>query len=358
MVLQLDVGINKEDSNKLPAIDDFFGSYGKHASNLDVERQHNSPRQTERTKRKAVLEPDAQKDKRTKTKTAAKASSKLDKKIEAKESQEDEEEEEQETGVDADSRESDGNEEEALERTLFVGGVPLASTRKSIKKFFQEFGFIESVRMRSIPISNPKLPKKTSIALGMVNSERETCNAYVRFKEKGSVAKALSKNGSLMEGHRIKVDHANISKNYNVRLSVFVGNLPFNAGKRFHKHGFGYVTFTNAEEVQLALKKHEAKFEGRALRVVRAAKRPAQTETSKEDSGKFSGAKRRLLEKGKQLDEIDKGKSSKKARTVPQFKAPKPKGGIVKGGKKRMRAKKAQQAAQKAAKKMTKKRKT
>eukprot|EP00960_Hanusia_phi_P025349 744245-Hanusia_phi.AAC.3 len=93
-----------------------------------------------------------------------------------------------------------------------------------------------------------------------------------------------------------------------------------------------------------------SRFQGRALRVVRAAKRPDKKES-------LQGAKRRLLEKGKQLDEIENDKPKRKEKTIPQFKAPKPKGGIVKGGKKRMREKKAQQAAQKAAKKATKKRK-
>eukprot|EP00960_Hanusia_phi_P025348 744245-Hanusia_phi.AAC.2 len=263
MVLQLDVGIDKKESKKLPTIEDFFGSYETPDSNLEGKRKKKSPNVNQPSKSKELKDPEVP-NKRKKesrqhvssTHTEDVSESEASSDSQAVEDGGEEEKREEEIGQSVGARDSDEIKEEMLERTLFVGGVPLTCTRKSIKKFFQEFGSIESVRLRSVPTTYQKLPKKTSIALGMLNSERETCNAYVRFKvyqtppakalklvlqDEKSVAKALSKNGSVMDGHRIKVDQATISKNYNVRLSLFVGNLPFNAGDVVDLH-MNYLT--------------------------------------------------------------------------------------------------------------------
>ncbi len=53
------------------------------------------------------------------------------------------------------------------------------------------------VRLRSIPIEDPGLPKKASIAMGKIHPNRETCNAYIVFKNVASVALALKKNGEV-----------------------------------------------------------------------------------------------------------------------------------------------------------------
>ena len=57
--------------------------------------------------------------------------------------------------------------DDKMERTIFVGGVPLAEdgrliNPKTIKTFFRDCGEIESVRLRSLPVENPALPKKAS----------------------------------------------------------------------------------------------------------------------------------------------------------------------------------------------------
>jgi RNA recognition motif-containing protein len=204
---------------------------------------------------------------------------------------------------------SDVEVDDKNERTVFVGGVPMAEegrliNPKTIKAFFRDCGEVESVRLRSLPVENPVLPKKAAIAMGKINGKRETCNAYVVFKSKDSMAAALRKDGASFgdEGHRIRVDEAKPpgegGKSHNVRLSIFVGNVPFNAeeealrnhfskcgeitkvrlvrdSKTLVGKGFGYVTFTDCDAVSDAMALNGSKLLKRELRVTRCSKKPS-----------------------------------------------------------------------------------
>jgi len=44
-------------------------------------------------------------------------------------------------------------DQEKNERTLFVGNVPTTYSTKSLSKYFSEFGEVESIRIRSVPIA-------------------------------------------------------------------------------------------------------------------------------------------------------------------------------------------------------------
>lgn len=202
--------------------------------------------------------------------------------------------------------------ENKMERTVFVGGVPLAEdgrliNPKTIKSFFRDCGAVESVRLRSLPVENPVLPKKAAIAMGKISGKRETCNAYVVFKSMDSVAPALRKDGASFgdEGHRIRVDAAKPpgegGKTHNVRLSVFVGNVPFNAEEEVLRNhfsecgeitnvrivrdpktlvgkGFAYVTFTDCDSVSGAMRLNGSKLLKRELRVARCSKKPSSAQ--------------------------------------------------------------------------------
>ena len=192
--------------------------------------------------------------------------------------------------------------------TIFVGGVPLAEdgrliNPKTIKIFFRDCGEIESVRLRSLPVENPVLPKKAAIAMGKIDGRRETCNAYVVFKSKESVLAALKKDGAAFgdEGHRIRVDEAKPpgegGRVHKVRLSVFVGNVPFHAEEeQLRQHfekcgtitnvrivrdpktllgkGFAYVTFTDCDAVSDAMELNGSKLLKREIRVTRCKGKP------------------------------------------------------------------------------------
>eukprot|EP00281_Chroomonas_sp_CCMP1168_P021456 CAMPEP_0206230526 /NCGR_PEP_ID=MMETSP0047_2-20121206/10312_1 /ASSEMBLY_ACC=CAM_ASM_000192 /TAXON_ID=195065 /ORGANISM="Chroomonas mesostigmatica_cf, Strain CCMP1168" /LENGTH=283 /DNA_ID=CAMNT_0053653967 /DNA_START=51 /DNA_END=902 /DNA_ORIENTATION=+ len=241
-------------------------------------------------------------------------------------------------------------------------------TKKQVKALFKDCGDIESVRMRSIPIDSPGLPKKASIAMGKISTTRETCNAYVVFADSESAEKALKLNGEQVRGHHIRVDMAESKrKDFNPRLSVFVGNLSFSAEeeavRRFFAQcgkvegvrlirdketsmgkGFGYVAYTDVDGVQAAVKMHGQKFQGRELRVFRAAKRekaarmdkerkeraaakglkkspqgqPLPRQGGKQVEGKPSGGARRLEEKGSREKAHQGFKAN--AKSVPKFK--------------------------------------
>ncbi|GFR45867.1 hypothetical protein Agub_g7318, partial [Astrephomene gubernaculifera] len=149
-------------------------------------------------------------------------------------------------------------EEEAakLARTIFVGNLPasMATGRtKQIRRQFEGFGEVESVRVRAVPVKmDAKMPRRNAILSGNVDSERGApCTAYVVFREPAAARAALGANMQLVEGHHIRVDMAAPPKNkkdagaaagagaaakkkedeagsmFDPARSVFVGNLSF-----------------------------------------------------------------------------------------------------------------------------------
>ena len=215
--------------------------------------------------------------------------------------------------------------DDKMERTIFVGGVPLAEdgrliNPKTIKIFFRDCGEIESVRLRSLPVENPALPKKASIAMGKIDGRRETCNAYVVFKSKESVPAAVRKDGAAFgdEGHRIRVDEARPpgegGRVHKVRLSVFVGNVPFHAEEeQLRRHfekcgeitnlrivrdpktlvgkGFAYVTFTDCDAVSDAMELNGSKLLKREIRVTRCKGKPTPAQLGGVGSVSRAGSK-------------------------------------------------------------------
>jgi hypothetical protein len=153
----------------------------------------------------------------------------------------------EDSGADEGEEQPSGlDKREKEDRTVFVGGVPLSVTVKQLKRFFSDAGEVESARLRSMPIENPALPKRASVAMGKLNTElRNTCNAYVVFKEKEAAVRALRKGGAVLDKHVIRVDLASGGTEHATRLSVFVGNLPFHCEEhtlREHFAACGAVT--------------------------------------------------------------------------------------------------------------------
>ncbi len=97
-----------------------------------------------------------------------------------------------------------------------------------MKAFFSDCGAVESVRIRSIPIGDPKLPRKAAYILKEFHKERDTANAYVVFKEPTSVEKALLNNQTVFMDKHIRVDSA-ATPTLQQTNSVFVGNLAYSA---------------------------------------------------------------------------------------------------------------------------------
>ncbi|KAF9973108.1 Nucleolar protein 12 [Actinomortierella ambigua] len=187
-------------------------------------------------------------------------------------------------------------DEERRTRTLFVGNLSVSAISKGdfkkLKQKFSEYGKIDSIRFRSVAFSE-LLPRKIAFITGKLHPERDVVNAYIVYKEKESIAKAVAAmNGQLFLNKHVRVDTADGEKNYNPKKSVFVGNLAFDAQEEdlwnFFKDsgdienvriirdrktnlgkGFAYVQFQDRASVDLALRLHDTKIGSRKLRVIR-----------------------------------------------------------------------------------------
>ena len=64
--------------------------------------------------------------------------------------------------------------DERLPRTLFVGNLPATIKRKAVAALFSECGAVESVRLRSLPLTSEaaesKMPRRGAIASGGVDA--------------------------------------------------------------------------------------------------------------------------------------------------------------------------------------------
>ncbi|CAA7403862.1 unnamed protein product [Spirodela intermedia] len=127
------------------------------------------------------------------------------------------------------------DDESKLLRTVFVGNLPLKTKRKALLKEFSGFGEVESIRLRSVPLLDTKTPRKGAIIKGQVNEAVDSVNAYIVFKDEQSARAALVRNMGKFDGNHIRVDMACPPRKkmktetplYNMKRSVFVGNLPF-----------------------------------------------------------------------------------------------------------------------------------
>ncbi|RIA95552.1 hypothetical protein C1645_471156 [Glomus cerebriforme] len=182
---------------------------------------------------------------------------------------------------------------ERLQRTIFVGNLPVSVIQKinhkKLKILFSKFGKIESVRFRSIAFSE-LLPRKLAFITGKFHPERDVLNAYIVYKEPLSVQQAITMNAQVFLGRHLRVD-----SNHDRRRTVFIGSLSFDAqeeelwlhfescgeiesvrivrdSKTNVGKGFAYVQFKERVSVELALKLNDTKLGTRKIRVTRCAK--------------------------------------------------------------------------------------
>lgn len=106
------------------------------------------------------------------------------------------------------SKKSDDPERQA--RTAFVGNLAVSSMTKGdfrkLKSTFAVHGPVESIRFRSIAFAE-LLPRKIAFITGKLHPERDVVNAYIVYKSKDSVAKAVAAlNGQLFLNKHIRVD--------------------------------------------------------------------------------------------------------------------------------------------------------
>lgn len=198
------------------------------------------------------------------------------------------------------------DDESKLLRTVFVGNLPLATKKKALIKEFSKFGDVESVRIRSVPITDTKTPRKGAVIRKQFHEAADSVHAYVVFKTEESAKASLSHNMAVVGDHHIRVDRACPPRKkmkgdevslYDHKRTVFVGNLPFDVkdeemyqlfcginnldssieGVRVirdpHNNlgkGFAYVLFKTREAANLVVKKRNIKLRDRELRLFHA----------------------------------------------------------------------------------------
>ncbi|KAI9003175.1 hypothetical protein BC832DRAFT_593254 [Gaertneriomyces semiglobifer] len=258
-------------------------------------------------------------------------------------------------------RETEREETEKNERTIFVGNLPTnvieKAHTKELKALFAQHGKLDSIRFRSIARAT-NLPRKAAFITKSLHPSRDTLNAYVVFTEKESVEKALAENGKVFMGKHIRVDRVvggvsgkdkKLDKQ-NFRKSVFLGGLPFdvsdetvwttfsecgeidyvrvirdkatNIGK-----GIGYVQFKDRASVALAITLNDSEISGRKIRVSACkdtGKLSKQNATVKQEgaraqrpgTGKKAAVKKRSPSASKAKGNNGKGKSTGTKKTT------------------------------------------
>lgn len=85
--------------------------------------------------------------------------------------------------------------DDALGRTIFVGNLPPAITKKPIKKLFETCGSVESIRLRSLA-TNPetKMHRRAALLAKELDNIRGSGHAYLVFADEASVGPALELN--------------------------------------------------------------------------------------------------------------------------------------------------------------------
>lgn len=229
------------------------------------------------------------------------------------------------------------DDESKLMRTIFVGNLPLKLKKKEIAKEFSKFGEVESIRIRSVPIADEKIPRKGAVIKKRFNENGDSIHAYIVFKTEESAQASLAHNMTVVGGNHIRVDRAcpprkklkgDRTSLYDNKRTVFVGNLPFDvkdeeiyklftgiknlessveavrvirdSGSSLGK-GIAYVLFKTTDAANLVAKKRNLRIRDRELRLSFAKstettplkrKSSSQPDTGNFSAKKFAGASR------------------------------------------------------------------
>ncbi|XP_076956428.1 uncharacterized protein LOC143631601 [Bidens hawaiensis] len=209
------------------------------------------------------------------------------------------------------------DDEEKLLRTVFVGNLPLKVKKKVLLREFQQFGEVDSVRIRSVPLFDDKTPRKGAVIKKQTNDAVDRVNAYIVFKTEDSAQASLSHNMAVVGGNHIHVDRACPPRKklkgenaplYDTKRTVFIGNLPFDVkdeelyelfagfnnlkdcieairvvrdpGTSMGK-GIAYLLFTTREAANTVVRKRKLKIRDRELRLSHAMKTSSNSTPSK-----------------------------------------------------------------------------
>lgn len=188
--------------------------------------------------------------------------------------------------------ETEEEKSEKANKTLFIGNVSTKTSLKAIRKICEEFGEIDSIRLRSLPVSgaavddhgNQDLVRKVCAIKKKFGDQKASMNVYVVFVDPLSVEKALSLNNTVIDKRHLRFDRMTPA-NLDNRRTVFVGSLQHHADEeQLREHfasvllngyddidcvriirdpdtlsgkGIAYISFKSAESVVAALSLHQ-----------------------------------------------------------------------------------------------------
>ena len=168
---------------------------------------------------------------------------------------------------------------------------------------------------------NQRLVKKVSANKKLLSDAKDAFNAYVVFADEAAAAAALAANNRVVGDKHIRVDRVGHAAARDPKRTVFLGNVPYDAGEeevRAHfaaalagyggeeaieavrlvrdpetqvGKGFGFVLFRDRATVAAALRLHGGQFRNRELRVTTCGKRARQA--GGKDGGGDEGKRRK-----------------------------------------------------------------
>lgn len=112
-------------------------------------------------------------------------------------------------------------------RTIFIGNVPKDSKESRIRGVFKKFGPIESLRIRGVVPSSPKLPYKVAAITHQIHTKVPFICLFIVYGNEESAKAALAMNGKKLDGNYLRVDLAGAQKEYEPKKTIFIGNIPF-----------------------------------------------------------------------------------------------------------------------------------
>lgn len=219
-------------------------------------------------------------------------------------------------------------EKERTTRTLFIGNIPAKTSKDKIEKLCEEYGKVESVRIRGLAFkSDIKVSKRIAANRGEFD-EKQNAFAYVLFENVEARDKAKEGlQGKELGGNTLRTDAATpkhskrqISPDVENR-TVFICNLKktvteeqirkifASAGDiesvhipkdiNGHSRNVAYVTYVDDRDVETALKFDGALIEGREIKVKKSDLKEAKKNKKlalKKDTTKTQKPKRERKE--------------------------------------------------------------
>jgi nucleolar protein 12 len=144
-------------------------------------------------------------------------------------------------------------EEKSLKagKTLFIGNLSTTTSVKDIKKLCAEYGEVESIRLRSVPIAgtavdesgNQDLVKKVCAIKKKFGEQKGSMNAYVVYKDPESVNKALVANNTVLDKRHLRFDRM-IPSVLEPKRTVFIGGLQHYADEEKLRDHFASVCYS------------------------------------------------------------------------------------------------------------------